>query len=66
MSGVGWRGVLGGPPFPLGVLCAGGMCRTLLLPLTLQMWQLGFLGLFVSFVRTLPQLHMHSFIFSSL
>ena len=43
-----------------------GMCSTLLLPLTLRKWKLGFLGLFVSFVRTLPQLHMHSFSFSPL
>ena len=38
------------------VLCAGGMRGTLLLLQDLQKWQLGFFGLFESFVQNLPQL----------
>ena len=37
---------------------------TLLLLWALQKWQLGYFGLFVSFVQNLPQLHMHLVIFS--
>ena len=41
-EGSGWRGGLGGPPAPLVVLSAGGMCSPLLLFQALQKWQLGF------------------------
>ena len=41
-SGSGWRGGLGGPPAPLVVLSAGGVCSPLLLFQALQKWQLGF------------------------
>ena len=62
--GVGQRGGLGGLRTPYVVLCAGGMRGTLLVLLTPQKWQLGFLVFLYLVAHNLPQLHMHAVIFS--
>ena len=62
-AGVRLEGWLRGSAHPFVVLCAGGMRRTLLLLLAPHKWQLGFFGLFV---YNLPQLRMHTVIFSPL
>ena len=58
--GVGWRGGLGGLPTPLVVY----VCSALLLLLALWKWQLGFLVCLYFIVQNLPQMRMHTDIFS--
>ena len=69
--GVWPEGWLGSFVHPLGgVVCRGHAqypafaTNSLFLLLALQKWQLGFFGLLVSFDHNLPQLHMHTVIFS--
>ena len=65
----GWQCGLGVLPSPYVVLCARGMCSTLVLLLkalillqVLQKWQPGFQAS-LSFVQNLPQLLTHTIVF---
>ena len=55
-----------GLPTHLVVVCAGGMCSTLLLLWALSEVAVGFLGFLYLAVYSLPQLGMHIDIFSLL
>ena len=62
--GVRLAGWLRWSAHPFVVLCAGGMRSALLLLLALQKWQLVFLVFLYLVIHNLPQLHMHTVIFS--
>ena len=64
VQGLGWRGGLHGLPSSKEVLSVGGMTQDSAFAPGSSKLAVGLLGLFVSFVQNLPQLHMYTVIFS--
>ena len=64
VQGSGWRGGLHGLLPSKEVLSVGGMTQDSAFAPGSSKLAVGLLGLFVSFVQNLPQLHMYTFIFS--